>query len=245
MIKNFVMEWQKETTCGKNTSEKLIRMGTTRTRPRRNRKNSCYRSRLKRVGNRLGRTDEQWCMAHFSSCCFFGSLGPFRFAAQNLRIPVIPNSVNLFQQQLVFDSFFRDFVFDVTAHCHQQCASAHLANSASPISFNRLFSWGHDPITHACKARPLTVVGWTSLSVIVVVIVVVFFYTSTMFVARRPATQRFRFVHSVFHGTLSWLQTAGRFHLWFCWHRLIRSVCWLKNCIFSTIFVHHGETKTE
>ena len=28
---------------------------------------------------------------------------------------------------------------------------------------------GHDPVTHACKARPLTVVGWTSLSVIVIV----------------------------------------------------------------------------
>ena len=26
------------------------------------------------------------------------------------------------------------------------------------------FSWGHDPYTHAGKARPLTVVGWTSLS---------------------------------------------------------------------------------
>ena len=75
----------------------------------------------------------------FPLAVFLALLVPFRFAAQNLRIPVIPNSVNLFQQQLVFDSFFRDFVFDVTAHCHQQCASAHLANSASPISFNRLF----------------------------------------------------------------------------------------------------------
>ena len=31
-------------------------------------------------------------------------------------------------------------------------------------------SRGHDPYTHACKARPLTTVGWTSLSVIVIVI---------------------------------------------------------------------------
>ena len=104
--------------------------------------NSCYRSRLKRVGNRSGRTDEQRCLAHFSSCCFPCSLGPFRFVAQNLRIPVISNSVSFFQQQLVCDSFFRVFVFDVTTHCHQQCASAHLANSASPISFNRLFFVG-------------------------------------------------------------------------------------------------------
>ena len=36
------------------------------------------------------------------------------------------------------------------------------------------FSWGHDPFTHACKARPLTVVGWTSLSVIVIVMLAAF-----------------------------------------------------------------------
>ena len=43
------------------------------------------------------------------------------------------NSVNLSQQQPVFDSFLSLIVIDVTAHCHQQCASTHLANSASPI----------------------------------------------------------------------------------------------------------------
>ena len=32
------------------------------------------------------------------------------------------------------------------------------------------FLRGYDPYTHACKARPLTTVGWTSLSVIVIVI---------------------------------------------------------------------------
>ena len=32
------------------------------------------------------------------------------------------------------------------------------------------FSWGYDPYTHACKTRPLTTVGWTSLSVIVIVV---------------------------------------------------------------------------
>ena len=187
----------------KNTSEKQIRLGTTRDATKTESENSCHRSRLKRVGNRSGRTDGLRCLPHFSSCCFPCSPGPCRLVAQNLRIPVISNSVSFFQQQLVFDSFFRVFVFDVTPHCHQQCASAHLANSASPISFNRLFfSWGHDPFTHACKAKPLAVVGWTSLSVIVVVVVVVFFCTSTMFVARRPATVRFRFVHSVLHGTL-------------------------------------------
>ena len=36
------------------------------------------------------------------------------------------------------------------------------------------FSRGHDPFAHACKARPLTIVGWISLSVIVIVIVETF-----------------------------------------------------------------------
>ena len=36
-----------------------------------------------------------------------------------------------------------------------------------------LFSRGYDPYTHACKARPLSTDGWTSLSVIVIVIVIV------------------------------------------------------------------------
>ena len=74
------------------------------------------------------------------------------------------------KNSLCLDSSLRVFVFDVTTHCHQQCACAHLANSASPISFNRFSLQGHEPYTHACKARPLTVVGWTSLGVMVIVI---------------------------------------------------------------------------
>ena len=34
-----------------------------------------------------------------------------------------------------------------------------------PSAVTDSFSWGHDPFTHACKARPLTDVGWTFLSV--------------------------------------------------------------------------------
>ena len=33
------------------------------------------------------------------------------------------------------------------------------------------FSWGYDPYTHACKARPPTTVGRTSLSVIIIIII--------------------------------------------------------------------------
>ena len=39
-----------------------------------------------------------------------------------------------------------------------------LPTAQVPISFNRL-SWSRDPFTQACKASPLTIVGWTSLSV--------------------------------------------------------------------------------
>ena len=51
-----------------------------------------------------------------------------------------------------------------TAHCHQQCVRAKIANRASHISCNIFFE-GHDPFTHVCEARPPTVVGRTSLSV--------------------------------------------------------------------------------
>ena len=52
------------------------------------------------------------------------------------------NSENLHQQQPVF--LFPVFLLEIrcTAHCHLQCASANLANSASHTSFNRLFFAG-------------------------------------------------------------------------------------------------------
>ena len=109
-------------------------------RPRRNRKIHNTDPDVKRDGHRSGRTDELRYMPRFSSCCLPGSPGPLRFVAQNPRILANLNSVNLFQQQPVFDTSLCCFfiVFDVTTHCHQQCASAHLAHSASPISLDRL-----------------------------------------------------------------------------------------------------------
>ena len=78
------------------------------------------------------------------------------------------NSENLYQQQPVFISSLRVFslVFDVLhTVINSVCVCANLANRASHTSSNRLFSRGHDPFAHACEARPLTIVGWTSLSV--------------------------------------------------------------------------------
>ena len=74
-------------------------------------------------------------MPHFPLAVF---LGPLRFVAQNLRIPVIS------QQELVFDSFLRVFVFDVTTHCHQQCVQVQTLPTAQVPSAltDSLFSRG-------------------------------------------------------------------------------------------------------
>ena len=104
-----------------------------------------HRFRYKRDGHHRHSSD--WWTAVPATlffCCLPGFLAPFVVLHRIRGCPRFSNSVNLYQQQPVFDSFLLAFVFDVTTHCHQQCASTHLANSASPISFNRLFfvwSW--------------------------------------------------------------------------------------------------------
>ena len=75
----------------------------------------------------------------------------------------------IFQQQPVFDSSFRVF-FCVRCYCTLSstvCKCHTLPTAQVPSALTDSLSWGHDPFTHACKARPLTVVRWTSLSVIV------------------------------------------------------------------------------
>ena len=67
------------------------------------------------------------------------------------------SSENLFQQQPVFDSPFVFFLFVFDVHT--------LPTAQVPSALTDSFSRGHDPFAHACKARPLTIVGWTSLSV--------------------------------------------------------------------------------
>ena len=61
---------------------------------------------------------------------------------QRIRIQRLYSSSSLC---LTHPFVFFLFVFDVTTYCHQQCASAHLANSASHTSFNRLFFAGSWP----------------------------------------------------------------------------------------------------
>ena len=70
------------------------------------------------------------------------------------------NSENLFQQQPVFISSLRVFFLLCSMYC-----TLSFANRASTSVVTDFFSRGHDPFAHACNARPLTIVGWTSVSV--------------------------------------------------------------------------------
>ena len=83
--------------------------------------------------------------------------GPLRFVAQNPRIPATRiqriysrNGLCLFHPFVFFL-----FVFDALPLPTAQVTPA-LTNSFSRV---------HDPFAHASEARPLTTVGWTSLSV--------------------------------------------------------------------------------
>ena len=91
--------------------------------------------------------------------------GSLRCVAQNLRISIVKifNSVN---------SLHFLIATRCTAHCHFNRVQvlALSTEQAAPVLTDS-FSRGHDPFTHACKARPLTDVDWTFLSVIVILIV--------------------------------------------------------------------------
>ena len=120
--------------------ERLLReavaTGHDRSRPRRKRKVKITDPDPKRVGNRSGRTDELRNLPRFSSCCLPGPLAPFVLlhrlrGCQRLRSQRIyfSNSLCLFLPFRVFSLCVR-----YTTHCHQQCVSAHFANSASHIT---------------------------------------------------------------------------------------------------------------
>ena len=97
-----------------------------------------------------------WCFSWFPG---------FRCVEQNPRIPRL--SFSEFVPATACVSFVLCFLHvRCTAHCHQQCVRAKLANRASHLSCNRFYSRCYDPYTHAWKARPPTTVGRTSLSVI-------------------------------------------------------------------------------
>ena len=67
--------------------------------------------------------------------------------------------------------FYFLIVTRCTAHCHfnRVQVQALPTEQAAPVLTDSL-SQGYDPYTHACKARPLTTVGRTSLSVIIIIV---------------------------------------------------------------------------
>ena len=86
------------------------------------------------------------------------------------------NSENSVQLRLCFllsaaRTSYRDLKYCTLSFNCVQVQTLPTAQVTSALT-DSFFSWGYDPYTHACKARPLTTVGWTSLSVIVIVIVI-------------------------------------------------------------------------
>ena len=65
---------------------------------------------------------------------FLAFLVRFRFIAQNLRFLTIFEFSEFIPATACVYFILSCSVFDVTTHCHQQCASSYFANSASPIS---------------------------------------------------------------------------------------------------------------
>ena len=82
------------------------------------------------------------------------------------------NSENSVQLRLCF-LFFQPLALLIeirrTAHCHVTVCWCKPCQQRKPHLLWQTSSRGYDPYTHACRARPLTTVGWTSLSVIVIV----------------------------------------------------------------------------
>ena len=94
----------------------------------------------------------------------------FRGVEQNPMIPRLEFSEFVTAAACVYFIPSRfSLTFDVL-HTVINSVYVQLANRASHLSCNRFFSCGYDPYTHACKARALTTVGRTSLSVIIIII---------------------------------------------------------------------------
>ena len=72
------------------------------------------------------------------------------------------NSEKLYQQQPVFLSSYVFSMFDVLHTVINSVYMKNLPTKQATSVVTDSFSWGYDPFTHACKARPLTTVGRTS-----------------------------------------------------------------------------------
>ena len=105
-----------------------------------------------------------------------GFLVALRCVAQNPMILLTRNLIQWITATPVLPSFCFPCYFLIatrcTAHWHfnrVQVQAWPTGQAAQVLTFS--FSRGYDPYTHACKARPLTTVGRTSLSVIIIIFV--------------------------------------------------------------------------
>ena len=93
---------EKKTTWGKNTSAKHLRLDTTQAWPKRSRIIRVTDPVSKEDGNYSGRTDELWCLPHFSTCCLPGFPGTLSCLFHRIwGFYRCSNSDNLSQQQPV------------------------------------------------------------------------------------------------------------------------------------------------
>ena len=134
-------------------------------------------------GKNTGRTDELRFLPFSFPLCLVvcsgssGSLTPgfLRCCSESEdSIDIELNSENSVQLRLCFL-----FVSAIrTSHRDSTCCTLSfncvqvqtLPIAQVTLALTDSFSWVYDSYTHACKARPLTTVGWTSLNVIVIVI---------------------------------------------------------------------------
>ena len=132
--------------------------------------NAYHQSDSKRGGKRSGRTDELRHLPHTSSGCpvvFLDPPWPPFVALHRIRgfqrlefRNFIPATACVFLVPTCFSLTF-DVLHSVINSVWVQTLPTAQATPASPDSFSR----GHEAFAHACKVRPLTNVGWTSLSV--------------------------------------------------------------------------------
>ena len=104
--------------------------------------------------------------------------GSLRCVAWNPRILLMVNVIHRIHYSYACASYF-SLPFSVSHRDPMYCTLSFncvqvqtLPTEQAAPALTESFSRGYDPYTHACKARPLTTVGRTSLSVIVIIFVI-------------------------------------------------------------------------
>ena len=165
VIKNIVMGWRAKLSVERLRRWKLAKQ-----------KMSTTNLVSKIGGKRSGRTEELRYLPHTSSCCpvvFLVPLGSTRTTSMRCTESKDSSDLhldNLCQQQPVLISSLCFFFSLCSMYCtlSSTVCLCKLCQQSKPHQHEHSFSRGHDPFAHAChacKARPLSIVGWTALSV--------------------------------------------------------------------------------